>query len=93
MFWQLNILIPRTRWTKSDWSTYIPNLNNFSFSHIVDYFVQTVVTLMSIGNTFQDIKFFFQNNYWFTIWKCILSKKNAIENLGSDLDFHWINQS
>jgi len=60
MFWQLNISIPRTRWTKSNWTTYVPNLNNFSFSQIVDYFIQTVVTLMSMGNTFQDIKFFFQ---------------------------------
>ena len=74
MFWQLSILIPRTRWSKSDWTTYIPNLNNFSFSQIVDYFIQTVVTLMSIGNTFQDIKFFFQNNYWFSIWNNLLSR-------------------
>ena len=30
MFGKLSIKIPRTRWKKSDNTTYIPNLNNFS---------------------------------------------------------------
>jgi len=87
---QLSILIPRTRWKKSEGTNYLPDLNNSSISDTVDYLFNFVITLFSTWNTFQDIRFIFQNLFWFGIGNDLLSR---IYNSIFDMFVEWKNQT
>ena len=90
MLGQLSINIPRTRWNKKDWTTYIPDLSNSSISDIVDKLFQFVITLFSTWNTFKDIRFIFKNTFGFWISNDLLSR---IYNSLFDTLIEWRNQT
>jgi len=90
IFGKLSISIPRTRWKKSDWTTYIPDLSNSSISDIVDELFNFIITLFSVWNTFQDIRYIFKKMYWYWIWNDLLSR---IYNSVYNTFIEWNNQT
>ncbi len=86
---QLSIFVPRTRWKKSEGTTYVPDLKASSIQEIVEYLFNFVIILFSTWNTFQDIRFIFQNLLWFGIWNDLLSR---IYNSIFDMFVEWKNQ-
>ena len=71
---QLSINIPRTRWTKSEWTTYLPDLSKTSVSELVNKLLQLIVNLFSTWNTFKDIRYLFKQSFWFGISNDLLSR-------------------
>ena len=87
---QLSINIPRTRWNKKDWTTYVPDLSNCSISEIVDKLFQFIITLFSTWNTFKDIRFIFKKTFGFWVSNDLLSR---IYNSLFDTLTEWRNQT
>lgn len=72
--WHLKLKIPRTRWSKSEWTTYIPNLWTFpSFSSLLNYTFKFILSLFASWNTFNDIRSIFHNIFWYWISNDLLS--------------------
>ena len=86
---KLSINIPRTRWNKKDGTTYIPDLSKLSLSEIVNQLFIFIINLFSTWNTFQDIRFVFQNTFGFGIGNDLLSR---IYNSIFDTFIEWKNK-
>ena len=87
---KLSINIPRTRGNKKDGTTYIPDISWLSLSEIVNQLFSFVINLFSTWNTFQDIRFIFQNTFGFGIGNDLLSR---IYNSIFDIFVEWKNRS
>lgn len=70
----LNLEIPRTRWKKWEWNIFYSDIKWNYIEDLINEIIQRILVLMKVWNTFEDIKTYFKEWYWFSFSNNLLSK-------------------
>lgn len=73
-FWRMDLNIPRTRGRKEEWTVFFSEIKAKTLEEIFDTIWNQILGLMRLGNTFEDIKWYFESVYNFSFSNDLLSK-------------------
>lgn len=88
--WLISIDIPRTRWNHKQWNVFCPDIKWTTISQMFDDIIIKILNLMRLWNTFSDIRYYFNEVYWFWLSNNLLS---SIYNSIYDEIISWKNRT